>query len=96
MPNELRNQLVEKGSIAIDGVSLTVNELTSSGCRLTIVRFTSDKTRLVVGPPGRRVNVETDIIGKYVQHMVKQATSGGARSGNLTDLLRQYGYTDTP
>ena len=95
MAQPLRDQLVEKGSIAIDGVSLTVNALTPKGCRLTIVRFTADETHLIEGGAGRRVNIETDIIGKYVQQMVLRATGGTAKSGGLSDLLRQYGYLDS-
>jgi len=96
MPKPLRDQLVEKGSITIDGVSLTVNALTPNGCRLTIVRFTADETHLVSGGAGRRVNIETDIIGKYVQQMVLRATGGTDRSRGLSDLLREYGYLDNP
>lgn len=88
VPAQLRPELVEKGSITVDGVSLTVNELTPRGCRLTIVRFTEQKTRLVAYPPGTRVNIETDIIGKYVRRLLSGSGSQTA------ELLERYGYTN--
>lgn len=62
----LLNQILEKGSIAIDGVSLTVIDVTSQTFSVGIIPHTGGNTILLGKKPGDRVNLETDIIGKYV------------------------------
>ncbi len=57
---------VEKGSVAIDGVSLTVNRLTDSGVSINVIPHTLERTNLKVRRAGDLVNVEVDVIGKYV------------------------------
>jgi riboflavin synthase len=84
---ELLADLVPKGSIAVDGVSLTINSLTDTQFRLTIVPHTEHTTLLTRYPVGRRVNLETDIIGKYVKRYL------GGHSSGMDDLLSRYGYT---
>lgn len=90
LPAPLKAQVVEKGSIAIDGVSLTVNELTARGIRLTVVPYSAGGTTLTEGRPGRRVNVETDVLGKYVRASLDSAAGGGSSTWNL---LNRFGYT---
>ena len=67
--------VVEKGSIAIDGISLTVNRVDGDGFDVAIIPHTASKTTLVDKPVGRRVNLEVDVIGKYVEKLL-----GGYRS----------------
>lgn len=90
IPPSMRPEVVPKGSITIDGVSLTVNELTPTGCRLTIIPFTGTETLLIQRKSGDPLNIETDIIGKYVRHLMK---FGGQTPENGTEaLLRRMGY----
>ncbi len=70
-PRPVARLLVEKGSIAIDGVSLTVNEVHGERFRVTIVPHTSGMTLLTDLTPGARVNLESDIVGKYVARLVR-------------------------
>ena len=63
--------LVPKGSIAVDGISLTVNECTSRSFSVAIIPFTLAHTNLQTRGVGDRVNLEADIIGKYVLQFVK-------------------------
>lgn len=90
IPAEQRPEVVPKGSIAIDGVSLTVNELTPKGCRVTIIPFTGDETLLTRQRAGARVNIETDIIGKYVRHLMNFSDS--SQSSSMKALLARAGY----
>jgi riboflavin synthase len=62
--------VVEKGSIAIDGISLTVNRVDESGFDVAIIPHTAGKTTLVDKTVGRRVNLEVDVIGKYVEKLL--------------------------
>ncbi len=69
-PAALLRYVVEKGSIAIDGISLTVNRVDRDGFDVAIIPHTSTMTTLAAKSPGRRVNLEVDIIGKYVEKML--------------------------
>jgi riboflavin synthase len=76
VPDVLR-YVVEKGSIAIDGISLTVNRVDADGFDVAIIPHTASKTTLTDKHVGRRVNLEVDMIGKYVEKLL----GGYARPG---------------
>jgi riboflavin synthase len=70
----LGSLLVSKGSVAVDGISLTVNRCGAREFSVAIIPFTLQNTNLRARRVGDKVNVETDLIGKYVHHFVKQRT----------------------
>ncbi len=67
---ELGRYIVEKGSITVDGISLTVNSCEKNRFYVNIIPLTARKTTLGFKNPGDRVNVETDILGKYVERFI--------------------------
>lgn len=69
-PAQVTRYVVEKGSVAIDGVSLTVAELTPAGFKVSIIPHTLAATALVDRLPGDAVNLEADIVGKYVERLL--------------------------
>lgn len=69
-PPELLKYIIKKGSIAIDGISLTVTEVTGTGFSVSLIPHTAKETTLGFKKPGDEVNLETDIIGKYVEHLL--------------------------
>lgn len=69
-PPELLKYIIKKGSIAIDGISLTVTEVTATGFNVSLIPHTAAETTLGFKKPGDEVNLETDIIGKYVEHLL--------------------------
>jgi riboflavin synthase len=69
-PQPLMRYVVEKGSIAIDGVSLTVASVDGSGFEVSLIPETLERTTLGAAEPGRVVNLETDILAKYVEKLV--------------------------
>lgn len=71
-PAELRRYLVFKGSIAVDGISLTIAAVTRTGCRIWIIPHTWEVTGLRERKVGDAVNLETDLVGKYVEQMLRQ------------------------
>ena len=86
-PKEFRKYIVHKGSICIDGISLTIAEVNDSQFRLSIIPHTLKQTTAENWKIGREVNIETDIIGRYIENMLKNDDSG------LTmDKLSQLGY----
>jgi riboflavin synthase len=73
---ELLRYVVEKGSIAVDGVSLTVAEVDGEGFAVALIPETLERTTLGAAAPGRAVNLEVDVLAKYVEKLT--ATLGAA------------------
>lgn len=71
-PPELLRCIVQKGSISVDGISLTVADINDSGFRVWIIPHTFDVTALRERKVGDAVNLETDILGKYVERFVRR------------------------
>jgi riboflavin synthase len=72
VPAIINSLLVAKGSVAVDGISLTVNDCRRDGFSVAIIPFTLQHTNLRVRRVGDKVNLETDLIGKYVQSFLTQ------------------------
>lgn len=89
VPAEHAALLVEKGSVAIDGISLTINDLSDDGFTVALIPHTVKKTNLVTVKPGREVNIETDIIGKYVARLLHPHH---ASKGLTIEKLMQNGF----
>jgi riboflavin synthase len=70
-PETLVRQLVPKGSVAVDGVSLTVVQVAGDRFSVALIPHTLEITTLGIRQPGDDVNIETDILGKYVQQMLR-------------------------
>lgn len=91
----LLRYIVEKGSIAIDGISLTVAKLTGQGFAVSLIPHTGAETTLLHRKPGDIVNLENDIVGKYVERFLTMPTSGmeqQKQSGIDLDFLAGHGY----
>ena len=69
-PGDLLRYVVEKGSIAVDGVSLTVASVGEDGFSVSLIPETLERTNLGTAAPGRPVNLEVDVLAKYVEKMV--------------------------
>jgi riboflavin synthase len=80
LPADNVRYLVDKGSVAIDGISLTVNVVSSNSLTVNIIPHTLSKTTLVDLKTGNEVNIETDIIGKYVERLAQPWKTGGGLS----------------
>ena len=89
-PPEVLKYIVQKGSVAIDGISLTVVESDNRSFRIAIIPHTLTATSIGSKGIGDRVNLEADIIGKYVEKLLGKGESGPG----LMDLLNQEGFTD--
>lgn len=77
---------VEKGSIAIDGISLTIAELNNNSLNVAIIPFTYKNTNLKYKKPGDKLNIEVDIIGKYVEKFTKKS------NGLTEEFLKLHGF----
>lgn len=89
-PAEVEQYLTPKGSVAIDGISLTVVEPRGDTFSVALIPTTLEKTTLKSKRAGDAVNMEADMIGKHIVHHLKQM----GRTGGLTkEFLSQHGYT---
>ena len=88
-PPELLKYIIKKGSIAIDGISLTVTDVTDTSFSVSLIPHTAKETTLVFKKVGDSVNLETDILGKYVERMLtwQQKPEGKADTLNMKTLL---------
>ncbi|MES1993894.1 MAG: riboflavin synthase [Pseudomonadota bacterium] len=88
-PAELARYIAAKGSICVDGVSLTVNSVSGRLFEVNIIPHTRDRTVLGHYQPGRRVNLEVDLLARYLERLMQ----GQASEGGVTEaLLRQQGF----
>lgn len=93
VPEPLAPFIAPKGSITIDGVSLTVNGVRGTEFEVMIVPFTQKETKLGRIPNGGPVNLEVDILAKYVARLLGKPGVDGVSDGGVTlDLLKRHGY----
>jgi len=94
MSSDIAPYIAEKGSITIDGVSLTVNSLSEDGFRLTIVPHTSAQTIMPAYQVGSKVNIEVDVMARYIERLLlkKDNTNQTSPVGVTETLLRQSGF----
>jgi riboflavin synthase len=96
VPPEIMRYVIEKGSVAINGISLTVNGVSGACFDVNIVPHTALSTTIGVLEPGAEVNIETDLIGKYVEKLVGSRENtlekdGGKKNIDF-DFLKQHGF----
>ncbi len=90
-PSLLR-YIVEKGSIAIDGISLTVASVAADRFSVSVIPHTAAVTVLGRKRPGDIVNLETDIIGKYVEKLLRPAADTAPKGGISLEFLMENGF----
>lgn len=94
-PDELARYIAEKGSITIDGISLTVNDIDGAKFKVTIVPHTAQETIIDSYVVGRKVNLEVDVIARYLERIMlgdKAAESNNAEQGITMDFLASNGF----
>ena len=93
---ESRRIRIGKGSVALDGISLTVNDCGPDFLEVNVIPETWRVTTVAEWAPGTRINMETDVIGKYVRHMMAPhlgLASEEAKTGKLSvEFLRENGF----
>ena len=90
--SSLIRYIIPKGSVSLDGISLTVNEVGQDYFMVNIIPHTADKTTLGLNKPGEMVNIETDLIGKYVEKLLGPYNP---RKNDITrELLATNGFLD--
>lgn len=89
-PQKLMNYIVEKGSIAIDGISLTVAVVTNSSFSVSIIPHTVKATILSTKGIGDIVNLENDIVGKYIERILEVKNSSTAGKNSESKITKEF------
>ena len=94
---ELAAEMIVKGSVAVDGISLTINALTGNRFEVSVIPHTARITTIGLKKVGDQVNIETDMIGKYVKKILlgdhgKDNTPGQGKNGVSMELLARNGF----
>jgi len=97
VPETLSRYMIHKGSIAIDGISLTINACEPEQITVSIIPHTAEKTTIGMKQNGDAVNIETDMIGKYVERFAQAVTVPGGKKttgspGIDRELLAKSGF----
>jgi riboflavin synthase len=92
-PDSLAKYIAEKGSICVDGISLTINKVEGAQFELNIVPHTLQETTMSEFQPGRKVNLEVDIIARYLERLIlgDKAADPGAGGINI-QFLQEHGF----
>ena len=90
--DEILRYVVEKGSIAVDGISLTVAKMRDDSFLVSTIPHTVRNTILQDKKLGDRVNLECDVIGKYVERLMQNAEKDENKSSITMDFLTKYGF----
>jgi riboflavin synthase len=91
-PPDVLHFLVKKGSVAVDGISLTVVDILKDGFTLIIIPHTARLTTLGFKGPGDTVNLETDILGKYVARFMNREEDKNNKDARFMESLMKGGY----
>ena len=89
---EVMRYIVEKGSVTIDGISLTVAKVSNTGFSVSAIPHTVKYTNLCLRKKGDMVNIETDIIGRYVEKLMQPAVQEEKKSTLTKEMLSYYGF----
>ncbi|EKO3487730.1 riboflavin synthase [Vibrio fluvialis] len=92
MPAELAKYVAEKGSITVDGISLTVNDLRKNAFKLTIVPHTTQETTIDHFQVGRKVNLEVDVLARYLERLLNGGRDEQPESRITMEFLQQNGF----
>ncbi len=93
VPDGLDRYIIEKGSVAVDGISLTVNSCSRGRFQVAVIPHTADITTMGLRDVGHEVNIEVDIIGKYIEKLLASGKSEEMPRGGISlDLLARNGF----
>ena len=91
---QILHLIVEKGSVCIDGISLTVARVDEAGFQVSVIPHTGEETTLLEKVPGDLVNLENDVIGKYVEKLlgIRKNEEEKKESGITMEFLEEFGF----
>ncbi len=91
-PPQYSRYVIEKGSITLDGISLTINSISQGRVEVNIIPETRKRTNISTWTPGKGVNIEFDVIGKYVEKLLSPWRERDKGQGITLDFLKEHGF----
>ena len=91
-PDNLAKYIAEKGSICINGISLTVNDIDGAHFSVNIVPHTLNETTLADAGIGTKVNLEVDLLARYIERLLKGEAAAKSHAGITEELLQASGF----
>jgi riboflavin synthase len=92
VPSALTRYMIRKGSVAVDGISLTINECGEDFFEVSVIPHTAGITTIGLKKPGDRVNIETDMIGKYIERLMRPEADREKAGGIDLQFLAKTGF----
>lgn len=92
VPNEVSRYLAKKGAVCVDGVSLTINEVSAQAFEVNIIPHTAEETIIGDYAVGSAVNIEVDLLARYIERLLDRDQVSGADAGLSKDFLKAHGY----
>jgi riboflavin synthase len=94
VPSELEKFMAEKGSVAVDGISLTIAKSAGNNVSLSIIPATAAKTTMFTKKSGEFVNIECDVLARYLYKMIKSESSSGTQASgeSLLEKMERLGF----
>ena len=91
---QILHLIVEKGSVCIDGISLTVAKVDEAGFQVSVIPHTGEETTLLKKVPGDLVNLENDVVGKYIEKLlgIRKNEEEKTESGITMEFLEEFGF----
>ncbi|HEX4911130.1 MAG TPA: riboflavin synthase, partial [Permianibacter sp.] len=90
-PQNIKRYIAHKGSVCVDGISLTVNAVNDDCFELTLVPHTQAETNAADWQPGTLVNIEVDVLARYLERLLQ--AGDGTANGVTETLLARAGFT---
>lgn len=91
-PNDISRYIAMKGSITINGISLTVNEIKGDLFRLTLIPHTHDVTNAMMWKEGEMVNIEVDVLARYIERLLNHGDGRQKKSSMTASFLMENGF----
>ncbi len=92
VPNEVGRYLAKKGAVCVDGVSLTINEVSARAFEVNIIPHTADETIIGDYTVGSEVNIEVDLLARYIERLLDRGDNTEVDAGISRDFLEAHGY----
>ncbi len=92
VPKEYGRYLAKKGAVCVDGVSLTINEVSARAFEVNIIPHTAEETIIGDYAVGAAVNIEVDLLARYIERLLERDESSEADAGISRDFLKAHGY----
>ncbi len=88
VPSDLQKYMIKKGSVALDGISLTIADISSNRIVISIIPYTLQNTTIIHQKIGNKVNIEVDVVGKYIEKFINSKDDNDRRNEKLLEFLQ--------